>query len=132
MISLKRSKPKTVTDRVKAAGAVAGDAGKAVGNAAHAAGEVVSERAKTVRDRAATRTKEAPSGLETTRGKVVAGVGAAGAAAGAVAFWKKSQGGEPDVTVDPSQPEPTSVTTTETAEAKAAKEAAATTSGGSS
>jgi hypothetical protein len=131
MPSLKRSKPKTVTDRVKAASSAAGDAGKAVGNAASAAGEVVAEGAKTVRDRAVATTKSAPSGLETTRGKVVAGVGAAGAAAGAVAFWKKSQqGGEPDVTVDPSEREPTSVTTTETPEAKAAKEAAPT--GGSS
>ena len=73
MPSLKRSKPKTVTDRVKAAGAVAGDAGKAVGNAAQAAGEVVAEGAKTVRDRAVSTTKSTPSGLETTSGKAVAG-----------------------------------------------------------
>ncbi len=123
MPSLKRSKPKTASDRVKAVGAVAGDAGKAVGNAAQAAGEVVAEGAKTVRDRAIDATKGAPSGLESTRGKAVAAVGAAGAAAGAVAFWKRSQGDEPDVVFDPSQNEPTSVTTTETAEAKAAKEA---------
>ena len=132
MPSLKRSKPKTVTDRVKAAGAVAGDAGKAVGNAAQAAGEVVAEGAKTVRDRAVTTTKNTPSGLETTRGKVVAGVGAAGAAAGAVAFWKKSQGGEPDLTVDPTEREQTSFATTETPEARAAKQAAPAANGGSS
>ena len=132
MPSLKRSKPKTVTDRVKAAGSVAGDAGKAVGNAASAAGEVVAEGAKTVRDRAVATTKSAPSGLETTRGKVVAGVGAAGAAAGAVAFWKKSQGGEPDITVDPTDREETSFATTETPEAQAAKEATSPAGGGSS
>ena len=130
MPSLKRSKPKTVTDRVKAAGSAAGDVGKAVGNAAQAAGEVVTEGAKTVRDRAVG-TKKAPSGLETTRGKAVAAVGAAGAAAGAVAFWKKSQGGEPDIVVDPSEVEQTSFATTETPEAKAAKEGAAA-NGGSS
>lgn len=129
MPSLKRSKPKTATDRVKAAGAVAGDAGKAVGNAAQAAGEVVAEGAKTARDRVVSTTKSAPSGLETTKGKAVAAVGAAGAAAGAVAFWKKSQGGEPDVVVDPGEKEPTSVATTETPEAKAAKTSA---NGGSS
>jgi hypothetical protein len=121
MPSLKRSKPKTMTDRVKTAGAVAGDAGKAVGNAAQAAGEVVAEGAKTARDRMVSTTTSAPSGLETTRGKAVAAVGAAGAAAGAVAFWKKSQAGEPDVVVNPGETEPTSVTTTETPEAKAAK-----------
>lgn len=132
MPSLKRSKPKTVTDRVKAAGAAAGDAGKAVGNAAQAAGEVVAEGAKTVRDRAVATTKNTPSGLESTRGKAVAAVGAAGAAAGAVAFWKKSQGDEPDLVVDPSEKEPTSVTTTQTAEAKAAKEATSSDNGGSS
>ena len=74
-------------------------------------------------------TKSAPSGLETTKGKAVAAVGAAGAAAGAVAFWKKSKGGEPDVVVDPGEKEPTSVATTETPEAKAAKTSA---NGGSS
>jgi hypothetical protein len=125
MPSLKRSKPKTVTDRVKAAGAVAGDAGKAVG-------EVVAEGAKTVRDRAVATTKSAPSGLETTRGKAVAAAGAAGAAAGAVAFWKRSQGDEPDIVVDPTEKEPTSVTTTETAEAKAAQEATSSANGDSS
>jgi len=124
MPSLKRSKPETVTDRVKAAGATAGDAGKAVGNAAQAAGEVVVEGAKTARDRLVSTTKSAPSGLETTRGKAVAAVGAAGAAAGAVAFWKKSQEGEPDIVVDPGQKEPTSFATTETPEAKAAQIAA--------
>ncbi|MDX6585929.1 MAG: hypothetical protein QOI31_402 [Solirubrobacterales bacterium] len=129
MPSLKRSKPKTVTDRVKAAGSVAGDAAQTVGNAAQAAGEVVVEGAKTARDRVVTTTKGAPSGLETTRGKAVAAVGAAGAAAGAVAFWKKSQGDEPDVVVDPGETEPTSVVTTETPEAKAAKASAG---GGSS
>jgi hypothetical protein len=132
MPSLKRSKPKTVTDRVKAAGTVAGDAGKAVGNVAQAAGEVVAEGAKTVRDRAVGSKKSAPSGLESTRGKAVAAVGAVGAAAGAVAFWKKSQDGEPDVVVDPSEREPTSVTTTETPEAKAAKEATSSANGDSS
>ena len=129
MPSLKRSKPKTATDRVKAASAVAGDAGKAVGNAAQAAGEVVAEGAKTARDRVVSTTKSAPSGLETTKGKAVAAAGAAGAAAGAVAFWKKSQGGEPDLVVDPGEKEPTSVGTTETPEAKAAKTSA---KGGSS
>ncbi len=123
MPSLKRSKPKTVTDRVKAAGSVAADAGKAVGNAAQAAGEVVTEGAKTARDRAVATTKSTPSGLETTRGKAVAAVGAAGAAAGAVAFWRKSQAGEPDITVKPSDMEETSFATTETPEAKAAQEA---------
>ena len=124
MPSLKRSKPKTVTDRVKAAGAVAGDAGKAVGSAAQAAGEVVAEGAKTARDRVVSTTSSSPSGLETTRGKAVAAVGAVGAAAGAVAFWRKSQGGEPDLVVNPSEKEPTSVATTETPEAKAAKSSA--------
>jgi len=128
MPSLKRSKPETVTDRVKAAGATAGDAGKAVGNAAQAAGEVVAEGAKTARDRLVSTTKSAPSGLETTRGKAVAAVGAA-AAAGAVAFRKKSQEGEPDIVVDPAEKEPTSLATTETPEAKAAKASA---DGGSS
>ena len=129
MPSLKRSKPKTVTDRVKAAGNVAADAGKAVGNVAQAAGEVVAEGAKTARDRALATTKSAPSGLETTRGKAVAAVGAAGAAAGAVAFWRKSQGGEPDIKFDPSQPEETSFATTQTPEAQAAKEATASSAG---
>ena len=122
---LKRSQPQTVTDRVKAAGNVAADAGKAVGNAAQAAGEVVAEGAKTARDRALATTKSAPSGLETTRGKAVAVVGAAGAAAGAVAFWRKSQDGEPDIKVNPSEPEETSFATTQTPEAQAAKEATA-------
>lgn len=131
MPSLKRSKPKTVTDRVKAAGNVAADAGKAVGNVAQAAGEVVTEGAKTARDRALGTTKSAPSGLETTRGKAVAAVGAAGAAAGAVAFWRKSQSGEPDVTVSPGEKETTSFATTETPEAQAAKQSAAA-GGGSS
>jgi hypothetical protein len=131
MPSLRRSQPKTVTDRVKAAGAVTVDAGKAVGNAAQAAGEVVAEGAKTARDRAVKATKGTPSGLETTRGKAVAAVGAAGAAAGAVAFWRKSQGGEPDVTVNPGEKEQTSFATTETPEAQAAKQSAAA-AGGSS
>jgi hypothetical protein len=129
MPSLKRAKPKTVTDRVKAAGAVAGDAGKAVGNAAQAAGEVVAEGAKTARDRVISTTKSTPSGLETTKGKAVAAVGAVGATAGAVAFWKKSQGGEPDVIVSPGEKEPVSVATTETPEAKAAKASAGGASG---
>lgn len=131
MPSLKRSKPKTVTDRVRTAGAVAADAGKAVGNAAQAAGEVVVEGARTARDRAVATTKSAPSGLETTRGKAVAAVGAAGAAAGAVAFWRKSQSGEPDIKVDPTEPESTSFATTQTPEAQAAKEATTSASGSS-
>ena len=130
MPSLKRSKPKTLTDRVKTAGAAAVDAGKAVGNATQAAGKVVVEGAKTARDRALNR-KSAPSGLETTRGKAVAAVGAAGAAAGALAFWRKSQSGEPDIKVDPTKPEETSFATTQTPEAQAAKEATASASGSS-
>ena len=130
--TLKRSKPKTMTDRVKAARAATADAGKAVGNAAQAVGEVVTEGAKTARGRAVSATKGATSGPETTRGKAVAAVGAAGAAAGAVAFWRKSQGGEPDVTVDPGDKESTSFATTETPEAQAAKQAASGEDGGSS
>lgn len=130
MPSLRRSKPKTATDRVKAAGAVAGDVGKAVGNVAKAAGEVVGEGAKTVRDRAVTTTRTPPV-PESAKGKAVAAVGAAGAAAGAVAFWKKSQSDEPEIEFDPQEGEPTSVTTTETPEAKAAKEAASPPNGGS-
>ena len=131
MPSLKRSKPKTMTDRVKAAGSSTVEAGKAVGNAAQAAGEVVAEGAKTVLDRALS--AKPSSGLETTRGKTAAAVGAAGAAVGAVAFWKKSQsGGEPDVVVDPSVKEPTSVTSVETPEAKAASEAMSASNGDSS
>ena len=132
MLSLKRSKPKTLTDRVKTAGAVANDAGKAVGGAAQAVGEIVAEGAKTARDRAVSTRKAAPSGLETTRGKAVAAVGAVGATAGAVAFWRKSQSTEPDIKVDPSRPEPTSVATTETPEAKAAKETTPAANGSSS
>jgi len=131
MPSLKRSKPKTTTDRVKAAGSAAGDLGKAVGSVAKAAGEVVGEGAKTVRDRAVTTTRIAPV-PDSAKGKAVAAVGAAGAADGAVAFWKKSQGDEPDIEFDPKAGEPTSVTTTETPEAKAAKEAAPSANGGSS
>jgi len=129
--TLKRTKPKTMADRVEAARAATADAGKAVGNAAQAAGEVVTEGAKTARDRAVGATRGAPSGLETTRGKAVAAVGAAGAAAGAVAFWRKSQGGEPDVTVTPGDTEPTSFATTQTPEAQAAKQASAAGSGSS-
>ncbi len=136
MRSLKRSKPKTFTDRVKTTGAVVADAGKAVGNAAHAVAEVVIEGAKTARDRVLARRKSASSGFELTRGKAVAAAaGAVGAAAGAVAIRRKSQGapdikvdpaksqGGPDIKVDPAKPEPTSVVTTETPEAKAAKAA---------
>ena len=107
MPSLRRSKPKTVTDRVKTAGAAAGDVSKAVG-------------------------KSASSGLESTRGKAAAAVGVAAGTAGAVAFWKRSQGDEPDIQFDPKVGEPTSVTTTETPEAKAAKEAASSANGDSS
>ena len=92
MPSLRRSKPKTVTDRVKTAYTAAGGVGKAA---------------------------------------AAAGVAAAGAA-GAVAYWKKSQDDEPAVEFDPAAGEPTSVTTTETPEAKAAKEAASLANGGSS
>jgi hypothetical protein len=118
----KRSKPKTVTDRVKTAGAAAGDLGKAVGNAAKAAGEVVGEGAKTVRDRAAGTTKSTPSALDSTKAKAAAAAGLAAGAAGAVAYRLKSQSDEPEIKFDPKAGEPTSVTTTETPEAKAAKE----------
>ena len=132
MPSLRRSKPKTVTDRVKTAGTAAGDVGKAVGNVAKAAGEVVGEGARTVRDRAVDSAKGAPSGLESSKAKAAAAGVAAAGAAGAVAYWKKSQGDEPAVKFDPAAGEPTSVTTTETPEAKAAKEAAPLANGGSS
>lgn len=130
MPSLRRSKPKTVTDRIKTAGASAGDVGKAVGNVAKAAGEVVGEGAKTARDLAVTTTKNAPSTLETTKGKAAAA--AAVGAAGAVAYWKKSQGDEPAVEFDPKAGEPTSHATTETPEAKAAKDAVSSANGDSS
>ncbi len=128
---LRRTKPQTMTDRVRAAGSAAGDASKAVGYAAKAAGEVVGEGAKTVRDRAVETTNRAPSGLDSTKGKAVAAVGVAAGTAGAVAFWKRSQDDEPEVEFDPAVKEPTSVTTTETPEAKAAKAAAPSTNGGS-
>jgi len=77
--------------------------------------------------------KGAPSGLESTKAKAAAAAGVAAAgAAGAVAYWKKPQGDAPAAEFDPAAGEPTSVTTTETPEAKAAKEAAPLANGGSS
>jgi len=132
MPSLRRSKPQTAADRIKTAGAAAADVTKAVGNVAKAAGEVAGEGAKTARDLAVSTTKKAPSSLETTKGKAAAAGAAAVGAAGAVAYWKKSQGDEPAVEFDPKAGEPTSHTTTETPEARAAKDAAASANGDSS
>ena len=129
MRTLKRSKPKTISDRATVAGSAVAAAGKAVGAKARASGQVVAEGSRTARDRALSRKRSEPSGLETTRGKAIAAAGAAGAAAGAVAFWRRAQGA-PDIKVDPAKPEPTSVVTTETPEAKAAKEAAPAANGG--
>lgn len=121
MAILQRSKPKTITDRAKAAGGIASDAAKAAGNFTSAAGTAVTEVAKTAVDRAVATSKATPKQLDSTRSRALAAAGTVAGAAGAVAFWRSRQDGEPAVTVDPARPEPTSVATTETPEAAAAK-----------
>jgi hypothetical protein len=121
MRTIGRSKPKTLTDRAKTAGSVVSGAAKATGNLAKSAGAVVTEGAKTARDRALPTSKSAPSGLETTRGKAVAAVGAAGAAVGAVAFWRKAQTPEPGVELDTAEDEAVAVAAVESTEAGSAE-----------
>ena len=93
-MALRRSKPKTFTDRVKAGGSIAGEAVKAAGTAG-------TEVARTVRDRADRVRKDAPGVLESGRKRALAAAGAAAGAAGAFAFWRSRRDDRPPTHTDP-------------------------------
>lgn len=93
-MALKRSKPKTFTDRVKAGGSIAGEAVKAAGTAG-------AEVARTARDRADRVRKDAPGVLESGRKRALAAAGAVAGAAGAFAFWRSRRDDRPPTHTDP-------------------------------
>lgn len=93
-MALRRAKPKTFTDRVKAGGRVAGQAVKAAGTAG-------TEVARTVRDRADRVRTDAPRVVESGRKRALAVAGAAAGAAGAFAFWRSRRDERPPTHTDP-------------------------------
>jgi len=124
MPTLKRSKPKTLTDRVRTAGSAAGEVGRAAGHVTRATGGVAVEGVRTARDRAVSLATRSPAHVSNTRNRALAAAGAAGAAAGAVAFWRSRQDEEPSVHFDPAQPEQSTTIPTVTPESRAAQERA--------
>ena len=93
-MALRRTRPKTLTDRVQAGGAIATDAAKA-------AGTFGTEAARTVRDRALAIRPSPSSALEGGRRRALAVAGAAAGAAGGFAFWRSRKAESPPANLDP-------------------------------
>lgn len=98
-MALRRSKPKTLTDRVKAGGAIATDAAQAVGTFG-------AEAARTVRDRAVHARRDPKSAIDDGRKRALGIAGAAAGAAGAFAFWRSKRDDRPPTHVDPAPSDP--------------------------